>query len=88
MKYSDVDEVLGRANASECGLGGSVWGTDIKAAAAVARKLQAGTVWVNTHMAVEPDVPFGGVKESGIGAQHGKAAIAGNTQARILRIPK
>jgi acyl-CoA reductase-like NAD-dependent aldehyde dehydrogenase len=71
IKYSDLDEVIDWANALEVGLGSSVWGTDLDQARAVAARLQAGTTWINKHGAVDPRVPFGGVKKSGYGLEFG-----------------
>ena len=86
---SSEADAIARANGPNVGLGASVWTSDPAGrGAAVARGLEAGTVWINSHMHVEPDVPFGGMKHSGVGAMFGTAGIAANTQARILRIPK
>ncbi|WP_448107637.1 aldehyde dehydrogenase family protein [Pseudomonas azerbaijanoccidentalis] len=72
LVYDEVDEAVDRANASIYGLGGSVWGRDIKAAVAVANRIEAGMVWVNEIHTQGVDVPFGGVKQSGIGTEHGR----------------
>ena len=56
-----------RANATHFGLSGSVWGTDTDRAAEVAGRLECGTAWVNTHLALAPQQPFGGFKWSGVG---------------------
>jgi acyl-CoA reductase-like NAD-dependent aldehyde dehydrogenase len=66
MTYKDDDEVIHRANNTMFGLGGSVWGTDVAAANAMAGRVQAGTVWVNQHSDLT-GAPFGGFKWSGIG---------------------
>jgi acyl-CoA reductase-like NAD-dependent aldehyde dehydrogenase len=87
MKYSDVDDAVFKANNTLYGLGGSAWGPTEKAAA-VAEKIEAGTVWVNQHANLSPDVPFGGVKESGIGRQMGPATIDYYTEAKIVRMVK
>jgi len=71
LAYESVDEAVDRANDSEFGLGGSVWGADVERAGAVAARLDCGTAWVNTHMALSPQFPFGGMKTSGIGAENG-----------------
>ncbi|RBR15625.1 uncharacterized protein FIESC28_07266 [Fusarium coffeatum] len=67
LKWSSEDEVLDRANASKCGLGASVWSKDFDRAERMARCLSAGSVWINSHFDVAPNVPFGGHKWSGIG---------------------
>ena len=69
IKYSDIDDVLEKANGLETGLGGSVWSSDIERASDIASKLECGTAWVNQHGPIAPNVPFGGVKCSGIGVE-------------------
>merc|ERR1712032_1827 len=73
LKYETVEEAVSRANDTQHGLGASVWGTDVKEAAAVASRLQSGSIWINTHLGSGLDIeaPFGGVKESGIGKEGG-----------------
>lgn len=71
MRYSDVEEALERANDSDVGLGGSVWSNDKAQAAALASRMECGSVWINSHGMIQPDVPFGGVKNSGIGVMFG-----------------
>ena len=73
LKYEEVDEALERANSSEYGLGGSVWGPDAEKAAEVAVQLESGMSWVNQHLAGNENAPFGGVKSSGIGREGGGA---------------
>ena len=84
LAYDDIDEVLDRANDSEFGLAGSVWGKDIDKAIAVARRIDTGTVWVNKHLDLRFDVPFGGAKQSGIGLEQGLDGLKEFTQARII----
>jgi phenylacetaldehyde dehydrogenase len=71
IKYSTLDEAVAKANALEVGLGASVWSSDLDAAREVASRIQAGTVWINKHGAVDPRVPFGGAKQSGYGLEFG-----------------
>lgn len=71
IRYSTVDEAVAKANALDVGLGASVWSPDITAARQVAARIQAGTVWINKHGAVDPRVPFGGAKQSGYGLEFG-----------------
>lgn len=87
LKWSDEDDVLHRANASLMGLGGSVWSKDVERAERLTRRLEAGTVWVNTHFEVGPQAPFGGHKESGIGVESGLGGLKGwcNAQAVLVR---
>ena len=71
IRYSHVDEVIARANASPFGLGGSIWSGDLEKAKHYARQLECGSVWINKHGAIQPNAPFGGVKQSGIGVEFG-----------------
>ncbi|KAK8200435.1 aldehyde dehydrogenase [Phyllosticta capitalensis] len=67
MKWTDEDDVIARANNTKMGLGASVWSSDLDRAARIARQLESGSVWVNTHLEIDPNAPFGGHKESGVG---------------------
>ncbi|KAI8170011.1 putative aldehyde dehydrogenase FUS7 [Colletotrichum sp. SAR 10_70] len=71
LSWSSEDEVISRANDTSMGLGASVWTNDLKKAAEVAKQIQAGNVWINTHFDLSPLAPFGGHKESGIGTEWG-----------------
>ena len=71
LRYSDVEDAIQRANNCEVGLGGSVWSNDKTQAAEIASRLECGSVWINSHGMIQPDVPFGGVKNSGIGVMFG-----------------
>jgi len=71
IRYSTVDEAVAKANGLDVGLGASVWSADIAEARKVAARLEAGTVWINKHGAVDPRVPFGGAKQSGYGLEFG-----------------
>ncbi|MFW0772618.1 aldehyde dehydrogenase family protein [Paenarthrobacter nitroguajacolicus] len=75
IKYSTVDEAVAKANALDVGLGASVWSSDLGAAREVASRIQAGTVWINKHGAVDPRVPFGGAKQSGYGLEFGAEGL-------------
>lgn len=84
--YSDVDEALRRANATIHGLGGSVWGRDTERAFAVARRIESGTVWVNTHGTewINRRAPYGGIKQSGLGRRAGREGIEEYMQIQTL----
>jgi len=71
IRYDDVEEVINRTNASEFGLGGSVWSNDKAIAREIANRMECGSVWINRHGAIQPNAPFGGVKSSGIGCNFG-----------------
>jgi acyl-CoA reductase-like NAD-dependent aldehyde dehydrogenase len=88
MKYSDIDDAIARANGTEYGLGGTVWGSDLEAAYAVAAKMDTGTIWVNKHLDLPPDVPFAGAKQSGIGAEMGHEGLEEFTQPKVINLAK
>lgn len=88
IKYSDIDEVIERANRNECGLGGSVWSSDLDKAAALAQRLECGTAWVNDHGALQPDAPFGGIKQSGMGVEFGLYGLEEFTSIQTLKIAR
>jgi len=75
IRYSDIDEVIERANRNPAGLGGSVWSSDPEKAKHYALKLECGSVWINKHGAIQPNAPFGGVKSSGIGVEFGAEGL-------------
>jgi len=76
ISYRDLDDAVERANASNFGLSGSVWGGDEERAHEVATRLECGTAWVNTHLALGPHQPFGGFKWSGLGVENGPWGLA------------
>lgn len=88
LHYADVDEAIDRINATEFGLAGSVWGADVDRAAEVAQRIDSGSVWVNSHMALDPSIPFRGAKQSGIGVELGQEGLFEYTQAKVVTIPK
>lgn len=86
LRYDDLDDAIARANDSDFGLGGTIWTGDPARGARVAMLLDTGTVWVNRHMDLPFDIPFGGAKQSGIGREQGIAGIEEFTQARIVNV--
>ena len=82
--YKSVDEIAAVANNTEYGLAASVWTNDLSLAHRLTRRLKAGTVWVNTHNVVDPNLPFGGMKQSGIGRENGAAAIELYTELKTV----
>ena len=73
--FSGFDEALALANNSRYGLGASVWTRSADLIARATEELEAGIVWVNQHLKIPPEVPFGGTKESGIGRENGSRAL-------------
>lgn len=86
LPYDDLESALQRANDSIYGLAGTIWTSDPARGEAVARRLTTGTVWVNKHMDVPFDIPFGGAKQSGIGRQQGEEGLHDFTQASIVNV--
>jgi phenylacetaldehyde dehydrogenase len=71
VRVADGDEALRLANESEYGLTASVWTQNLSQALSYSDRLQAGTVWVNSHTLIDPNLPFGGMKQSGTGRDFG-----------------
>ena len=88
IKYSDIDEVIERSNNNPNGLGGSVWSKDIEKAKAIAARMECGSVWINGHALVKPHVPFGGVKDSGLGVEFGQQGLEEYTNIQAVHIEK
>jgi len=84
IKIKDAEDALARANASLYGLGGSVWSNDLDAAYDLAGRMEAGTVWINKHADLAPNVPFGGAKFSGLGTELGEEGLAEFTQVQVI----
>jgi acyl-CoA reductase-like NAD-dependent aldehyde dehydrogenase len=84
--YSDIDEAVARANSSIYGLGASVWGADVERARAIGRRLDSGTVWINTHGTeyINRSAAYGGVKQSGIGRKAGLEGVLEYSQMQTL----
>jgi acyl-CoA reductase-like NAD-dependent aldehyde dehydrogenase len=88
LRFSDIDDVITRANNSEYGLAGAVWSNDVSQALAIAKRLETGTVWINQNLESSPVVPLGGHKQSGIGVENGVAGLMEFTQAKSIFVPK
>jgi aldehyde dehydrogenase (NAD+) len=84
IAFADLDEAIARANESQYGLAAAVWTRDIKKAHYVARKLQAGTVWINTYNVYDTAAPFGGYKASGFGREMSSHALEHYTQVKSV----
>jgi len=84
--YDDLEDVVREANDTIYGLGASVWTSNISKALRMAERLDAGTVWINSHNVVDPNMPFGGFKQSGIGREHGRSAIDAYTETKAVCI--
>jgi acyl-CoA reductase-like NAD-dependent aldehyde dehydrogenase len=90
IAFDDVDDAIAAANATEYGLSGSIWTSDIALGAKLAARLDCGTTWVNSHGEVAPHIPFGGSKISGsgrTGGRHGLDAYAEPQTQYVYKSP-
>jgi acyl-CoA reductase-like NAD-dependent aldehyde dehydrogenase len=88
IKIRDADDALDRANRLDFGLGGSVWSADIERAVAIAERMDTGTIWINKHGEINPNVPFAGAKTSGIGIELGEEGLAEFTQVQVINVAR
>jgi acyl-CoA reductase-like NAD-dependent aldehyde dehydrogenase len=88
VAYRTVDEAIAKANATHFGLSGSVWSNDVGRATEIAKELECGTAWVNQHLAILPNTPFGGAKWSGIGVENGTWGLLGFTEIQTVNVAK
>ena len=82
--FTDLDEIAHVANDSEYGLGAGIWTRDISKAHALAKKLRAGTVWINCYNVFDAALPFGGYKQSGWGREMGHEALHAYTEVKAV----
>ena len=88
MSFADESEAVARANSTSWGLGGSVWSANPERAYALAEQMDAGTVWINKHAELDPTIPFGGAKMSGLGNELGQEGLLEFTQQKIINMAK
>ncbi|CAM8665033.1 aldehyde dehydrogenase family protein [Sphingobium sp.] len=86
LAYDTIEDAIVRANDSEYGLGGTIWTSNPERAIAVALQIDSGTVWINKHLDLPFDVPFGGAKQSGFGAELGREGLEEFTQSKIVNV--
>lgn len=84
IRFDDIEEVVARANASDYGLGASIWSADEEKAYELAQRIQSGTVWVNETQHLSPLAAFGGMKQSGMGVEGGVEGLLEYTAAQTL----
>lgn len=88
LKFTDIDDVVARANDSDYGLAGAVWSADVAAATAIAHRLDTGTVWINQNLQSTPFTPLAGAKQSGFGQENGLPGLLEFTRPKAIFIPK
>ncbi len=86
LAYDSVDEALALVNDSQYGLAASLWTNDLTQAMNLIPQIEAGTVWVNTHVPLDPNLPFGGHKQSGVGREFGRGAVEAFTELKSVCI--
>jgi acyl-CoA reductase-like NAD-dependent aldehyde dehydrogenase len=86
LTFKDVDEAIAMANGTLYGLSAAVWSQDFNTCLTAARRIKAGTVWVNTFLEGHPELPFGGYHESGIGRELGRFATEDYTETKTLHM--
>jgi betaine-aldehyde dehydrogenase len=86
MAFDDTEEAVRLANATRYGLSASVWTRDINAAHAIAARVRAGTVWINGWGAIDPRLPWGGFKTSGIGRELGARGLDACTEEKVVTV--
>jgi len=84
ITFSTIDEAIDLANATPFGLAGSIWTQDLYQAHHIARKVKAGTIWINTYGSFFNEVPFGGYKGSGLGREFGRAGLMEYTELKSI----
>ena len=88
IKIKDGEDALTRANASPYGLGGSIWSKDLDVAMELAGRMDTGTVWINKHAELAPNIPFGGAKMSGLGTELGEEGLSEFTQMHVINMAR
>ena len=84
MTVPDLDCAIREANTTRFGLGASVWTKDLATTKRVFDEVKAGIIWVNRHLTVPPEIPFGGMNESGTGRENGQHALDSYSQTKTL----
>jgi len=88
LKFRDIDDVVARVNATEYGLGNSIWSGDVDRAIAIGERLDSGMVWINEPQVVHPLASFGGHKQSGLGSEGGVEGLLAYTATKTFVVRK
>jgi phenylacetaldehyde dehydrogenase len=83
-RFDDLNDIAAHANSTPYGLSASIWSNDLRSVHRLIPKIKAGTVWINCHGPVDPNMPFGGYKQSGVGREHGRGAIEMYTEVKSI----
>ena len=86
QRYDDLDEVAKAANDTLYGLGASIWTKDLSSMHKLAAKIKSGTVWGNCHSMIDPALPFGGYKQSGLGREQARQGVEAYTELKSVII--
>jgi phenylacetaldehyde dehydrogenase len=86
IAFDDEDAMIELANDNPYGLAASLWTNDLSKAMNLLPRIEAGTVWVNAHVLLDPAMPFGGVKQSGMGREFGRTVIEAYTELKSVCI--
>ena len=86
QRFDDLDAVVAAANNTEFGLAASIWTKDVSAMHRLAARIKAGIVWGNCHAMIDPALPFGGFKQSGLGREGGRSGINAYTEEKTVII--
>jgi len=82
--YDDLEDLVRKANDCQYGLAASIWGKNLTRILDLVPQVKAGTIWVNSHSVLDPNMPFGGVKLSGVGREHGWSSIEEYTELKTV----
>lgn len=84
MPFDDIDDAIRIANDSQYGLGASIWSNNLSAVHRMVPRIKAGSIWVNCHSILDPALPFGGFKQSGLGREMGSDVIEHYTEVKSV----
>ncbi|MDV5170193.1 aldehyde dehydrogenase family protein [Photobacterium rosenbergii] len=88
IKYSEIEEAIELANSTPYGLGASLWTGDVEQAQRIAARIESGSVWINDHGAIQPNAPFGGIKQSGLGVEFGEYGLHEYVALKTVKVCK